>query len=144
MNRIIRTSASIVGAVALTAVLLVAATGSADAATRHEHWFSSPSGNIGCYMTKHYVRCDIAEHRWKSPKRPAWCRLDYGDGRHLTKKAAWVCAGDTVLGSNKVLRYGQRSTFGRYRCTSKRTGMRCVNHRTHHGFKLSRQVHRKF
>jgi hypothetical protein len=48
-----------------------------------------------------------------------------------------VCAGDTVFNRGRRLRYGVSIVRGRFRCTSLRSGMRCVNERTAHGFKLS-------
>jgi hypothetical protein len=40
--------------------------------------FDSPTGNIGCIMDSHGVRCDIRDHEWRSPPKPKWCEVDYG------------------------------------------------------------------
>lgn len=38
--------------------------------------FTSPSGNVGCYLDQTTVRCDISERDWSPPPRPADCELD--------------------------------------------------------------------
>ena len=104
--------------------------------------FKSPSGNIGCVLDKRDgVRCDIREKSWTAPPKPSWCDVDWGSGVQVgrRKRASFVCAGDTVLGADRTLSYGSSIRRGRFECFSRRTGMRCVNHRTHHGFRLSRQ-----
>lgn len=103
--------------------------------------FASPSRNIGCYMDSVQARCDIRHRNWKPPKRPAWCQLDYGQGLTISGRGhgRYVCAGDTALDHQRVLPYGSSIRRGTLICTSLTSGMRCVNSRTHHGFKLSRQ-----
>jgi Family of unknown function (DUF6636) len=104
--------------------------------------FESPSGNIGCIIGKlDGVRCDIRAKSWTPPPKPSWCDVDWGGGVQVgrRKRASFVCAGDTVLGGDRTLAYGTSIRRGRFECFSRRTGMRCVNHRSHHGFRLSRQ-----
>jgi hypothetical protein len=127
---------------ALCALALVAA-GSAQALVH----FKSPSGNIGCVLMKRDgVRCDIREKSWTAPPKPSWCDVDWGGGVQVGRRhrASFVCAGDTVLGADRTLAYGTSVRRGRFECFSRRTGMRCVNHRSHHGFKLSRERYRLF
>jgi hypothetical protein len=127
--------------IGLTAVLCASAliaAGTAQALV----FFKSPSGNIGCVLGKRDgVRCDIREKSWKPPPKPSWCDVDWGGGVQVGRRnrASFVCAGDTVLGADRTLRYGNSIRRGRFECFSRRTGMRCVNHRNHHGFKLSRE-----
>jgi hypothetical protein len=124
-----------------TAVLCASPLVAADAAQALV-MFESPSSNIGCALSKRDgVRCDIREKDWKAPPKPSWCDVDWGGGVQVgrRKRASYVCAGDTVLGGDRTLAYGTSIRRGRFECFSRRTGMRCVNHRTHHGFKLSRQ-----
>ena len=127
--------------IGLTAVLCASAliaAGTAQALV----FFKSPSGNIGCVLGKRDgVRCDIREKSWKPPPKPSWCDVDWGGGVQVGRRnrASSVCAGDTVLGADRTLRYGNSIRRGRFECFSRRTGMRCVNHRNHHGFKLSRE-----
>ena len=130
--------ARIVGLTAALCALSLAGAVSAQAFVQ----FKSPSGNIGCVLDKRDgVRCDIREKSWTAPPKPSWCDVDWGGGVQVgrRKRASFVCAGDTVLGADRTLSYGSSIRRGRFECFSRRTGMRCVNHRTHHGFRLSRQ-----
>jgi hypothetical protein len=106
--------------------------------------FSSPSRNIGCYLARDGVRCDIAKRTWSPPRKPASCHLDYGQGIALTARARFVCAGDTALGAKRTLAYGHTIRAGHYSCTSSATGMTCRNRVTGHGFTLARQRYRIF
>jgi hypothetical protein len=103
--------------------------------------FESPSHNIGCYLAKSGARCDIRQHAWDPPPKPKTCELDWGNGLEVTSRgfAHWVCAGDTVFGGKRTLGYRKTLRRGRFECTSFRDGMRCVNLRNDHGFKLGRR-----
>src|SRR5690242_16944056 len=37
--------------------------------------FTSPTGNIGCYIDQRSVRCDIGDRDWKPPKAPSSFKL---------------------------------------------------------------------
>ena len=127
--------------------LLVAAPAHASGSALSFVFFQSPSGNIGCAMSKSFgVRCDIRNKTWQAPPKPASCELDWGFGMNIDRrgKGTFVCAGDTTLGEGRHLPFGESIRRGRYRCRSKTIGMRCVNLRTHHGFLISRQVARPF
>jgi hypothetical protein len=126
----------------LCAALVAASAGSASAKFPKYKYFHSPSGNIGCALFKGGVRCDIREHSWPTPPKPADCDVDYGGGVGVGRHdpAGYVCAGDTVLNAGDVLQYGDRISAGPIRCASKTKGMRCVNRDTKHGFFLSREV----
>jgi hypothetical protein len=106
--------------------------------------FVSPSRNIGCIGTNAFVRCDIAQTRATPPPRPASCRLDWGTAFEVERRGRGhgLCAGDTALPSPgqrvRVLRYGTTIRLGNgLRCTSRRTGLTCLN-QPGHGFFLSR------
>jgi hypothetical protein len=103
--------------------------------------FESPSHNIGCYLAKSGARCDIRAHAWDPPPKPKSCDLDWGNGLEVGRRGfgRWVCAGDTVLGGKRVLGYRKSLRRGRFECTSFRNGVRCLNLRNHHGFKLGRR-----
>ena len=109
-------------------------------------FFNSPSGNIGCVIGKTGARCDIRERSWHPPPKPSWCHLDWGQGLSIAKRGRgrYVCAGDTTLGGHQALGYGRSIQRGRFRCASRTSGIRCVNRRNGHGFKLSRQQRRRF
>jgi hypothetical protein len=125
------------------ALLLAAAPATASAAT----FFETPSHNIGCVISaKSGVRCDIRVREWKPPPKPESCPVDWGNGLTVERRgvARLVCAGDTVLGGKRVLGYGRSIRRGRFECTSRRNGVRCVNLRNEHGFKLARRFARWF
>jgi len=127
-------------AVLITAALVAAAP--ASAAT----FFETPSHNIGCVISSSGARCDIREHAWKPPPKPRSCPVDWGNGLTVGRRgfAHFVCAGDTVLGGKRVLDYRKSIRRGRFTCTSRRDGVRCVNRRNDHGFKLARRSARWF
>jgi hypothetical protein len=105
-------------------------------------YFSSPSRNIGCLITRSSLRCDIRQKSYKEPRRPTSCQLDYGKAIAIGRDdrvASFVCAGDTVLGAKKVLPYHRSTEVGDFGCTSRETGMTCYNLRTRHGFTISRE-----
>ncbi len=104
----------------------------------------TPSGNIGCYYTSNGIqaslRCDIRSGLKPPPPKPRNCPLDWGDSYELapTGRALLTCHGDTALDPRaRVLKYGTRWSRGGFTCTSRKTGLRCVN-RSRHGFFLSR------
>jgi hypothetical protein len=125
---------------AVSALLVAAAPASAYT------FFETPSHNIGCVISKSFTRCDIREHAWKPPPKPKSCHVDWGFGLTVGRRgfAEWVCAGDTVFGGKRVLAYRESITRGRFTCTSRRNGVRCVNERNGHGFKLARRSARWF
>lgn len=131
----------------MTAVLAAAAVLGAPAAAADIIGFTSPSGNIGCVLDEDMVRCDIAARDWSPPPRPDDCPdfTDYGQGIYVnvTGPAAFVCAGDTALGSGPALEYGQYWAGAGISCTSEPSGIRCSN-TDGHGFVLSRQAYQLF
>lgn len=103
-------------------------------------YFHSPSGNIGCGVSRQGARCDIAEHDWKTPRKPNSCKFDWGYGLTVGKHGdgSFFCGSDSVLDLGSSLGYGKSIRRGRFKCVSRTDGMRCVNVRNKHGFKLSR------
>lgn len=107
--------------------------------------FTSPTGNIGCYIDREGVRCDIAERAWTPPPAPDDCDLDYGQGIALgAGGAGFVCAGDTALNAGPPLEWGRSIAAGPLRCESEKSGMTCRNEETRAGFTLSRQAYALF
>jgi hypothetical protein len=108
--------------------------------------FTSPTGNIGCYIDQRSVRCDIGDRDWKPPKAPSSCKLDYGQGIELRAGGAadFVCAGDTALGGGDVLEYGTSIGAGLLVCESEESGMSCRDTETGRGFTLSKQSYEIF
>ena len=106
--------------------------------------FQTPSHNIGCVGDAHYIRCDTRfATKYSQPRyKPRGCDLDWGPlSMGPRGKARVICAGDTALDSHApVLRYGRSKVYaGKFRCTSRSTGLRCQN-RSGHGWFLSRQT----
>jgi hypothetical protein len=108
--------------------------------------FTSPTGNIGCYIDQESVRCDIGDRDWEPPKAPSNCKLDYGQGIELRAGGAadFVCAGDTALGGGEVLDYGTSIGAGLLICESEESGMTCRDTETGRGFTLSKQSYEIF
>lgn len=127
---------------AFAAVATLGIAGPAHALT----FFQSPSGNIGCALSKTGARCDIAAKTWRPPPKPASCPVDWGNGLTVGRrgKGRYTCAGDTVLGQGRKLAYGRAVSAGRFRCISKKSGMLWVNRRSGHGFGLSCGRARRF
>lgn len=131
-----------------TAALLTAGTLSAPtAANAAFQAFSSPSGNIGCYISGGYARCDIRDRDWTPPPRPADCNrhTSYGQGLFVRTHGQpdVVCAGDTALTVENPLAYGSSVTVEGITCLSQESGMRCTN-TDGRGFDMSRQGYRFF
>ena len=107
-------------------------------------FFLSPDGNIACNIgMDEGVRCDIIDADWPRPARPADCQESYGHMIAITpwiglgKPAEFICAGDTVFGSDEPLQDGESITSGAFRCESVDSGITCRNTETAHGFSIS-------
>jgi hypothetical protein len=104
--------------------------------------FRSPTRNIACDVNAaRGVRCEIRHFDWNPPRKPDWCDYDWGGGMVIAGRGwgEFLCARDTIWGTYPVLRYGHSIRRGRFRCTSRRTGVTCVNRRNRDGFKLARE-----
>jgi hypothetical protein len=125
-----------------------AATPGAAVAPASAAWaaFLSPSRNIGCYVDATSARCDVLVHTYKPTMKPSWCEGDWGTASEVgaTGKGHFQCVSDTTWGPNPVLRYGHSKTIGRFTCTSRSTGMTCVNRWTGHGFSVARASYHFF
>jgi Family of unknown function (DUF6636) len=93
------------------------------------------------------VRCDARNHTWQTA-RPAGCpkESDFGQGFYVStrsRRGQVVCAGDTVFGEWRHLRYGRSVRHAGVKCTSTHRGITCRNRRGH-GFFISRQRYRLF
>jgi hypothetical protein len=111
-------------------------------------FFQMPSGNIHCMFdsSERVLRCDLAQFDGKPLPRPKDCELDWGNSFYLAArgKPGGVCHGDTVQAPNNPrLEYGKVWSNGGISCTSKRTGLRCVN-LDGRGFELSRGAAKLF
>ena len=110
-------------------------------------FFSSPSGNIGCSLSGTGAVCEIAQHSFAAPPKPADCDLDYGTmvAVGAAETASFLCHGDTAfLQDAPVLDYGAQMSNGRLVCSSTRTAMACSTLDGTHGFELSRAAYRLY
>ena len=108
--------------------------------------FHSPSGNIRCLIAaKTFTRCDITARDWRPPPKPRSCEFDWGNTLEvgIRGRGRFGCVSDAI-DPGRVLAYGEAIQRGRFRCRSRRSGMRCVNTRNGHGFALSRERVRRF
>ena len=139
-----RRRAARIGLIALGASLL-GALAIAPAAPAAKY-FHSPSGNIGCGVSKQGARCDIRQKDWRAPSRPRSCNFDWGYGLTLGErgKGRFFCGGDSLLGAGTRLGYGKSVRRGRFKCMSRENGMKCVNVRNRHGFFIARERYRRF
>jgi uncharacterized protein DUF6636 len=121
-------------------------TPSADETVTKLTGFSSPTGNIGCYIDRKSVRCDIGDRDWEPPRAPKSCDLDWGQGIELSAGGAadFVCAGDTTLGAGDALDYGRSIGAGLLICESEESGMTCRDTETGRGFTISKQGYEIF
>ena len=105
--------------------------------------FTSPSGDIGCYIHPDYVRCDIRERDWSPPLRSASCPVEWGQGIYLEAgtPADFVCAGDTALMSAGPLAYGDTIVAGSIECTSTPDGITCWDFVYGGEFSIARQAY---
>jgi hypothetical protein len=118
------------------------------AATVETAYFTSPSGRIGCALSARAATCEVRGHRWTMPSKPAGCDLDWGGMVEVGESggAAHACHSDTVFGAGTlpVLAYGAVRAAGPFRCTSRVSGMTCLNGVTERGFTVSRDAVRFF
>jgi hypothetical protein len=102
--------------------------------------FLSPDGNIACNVDMNVgARCDIIDASWPAPPTPADCQGDYGHmiAVGVDKPAEFICAGDTVFGTENLLADGESIESGAFQCASADSGITCRNTETGHGFSLS-------
>jgi hypothetical protein len=107
--------------------------------------FRSPTGNIGCQLGAGAARCDIDRRDWSPPPKPGDCEFDWGQGIAVEAgRAEFVCAGDTARDPTApVLRYGQDSQIGGFRCASRQDGITCRSS-SGRGFFIARDRYRLF
>lgn len=116
------------------------------AIAQDETQFQTPSGNIHCLIADQSIRCDVLEITAKIPRQPSSCELDWGHVFNLNSRGRGYrgCYGDTVADpKNPVLQYGKTLRYQGFVCTSRRTGLTCIN-RDKKGWELSRERQRFF
>jgi hypothetical protein len=105
--------------------------------------FSTPTGNIGCFVDKTFAECDIDERDWEPPPAPPDCDGDWGHGISVSEgEVSFVCAFDTALGAETVVAYGQMVRRGEHGCRVQESGVTCVHLGSGRGFMISRDSYR--
>jgi hypothetical protein len=111
--------------------------------------FQSPTGGIRCEFSagKNYrasLRCDVETDN-PLPPRPTDCEGDWGwsFGMRARGAAQQECVSDSFDSRGSILGYGATYSERGIACTSRSTGMRCLN-ADGHGFQLSRERQRTF
>ena len=110
----------------------------------------TPSGNISCFYVPggSSLLCDIKQASYlKQVQNQCMARdgLDWHGFTLNARKGDIVCSGGILYNSNKnyptyqTLAYGKTWKFSAYTCTSRATGLTCVN-RTGHGFLFRAQA----
>jgi hypothetical protein len=100
--------------------------------------FRSPSGKLGCAFysgqgTPRTVRCE-----WADSNDVALTLTE----KHRARR---IRISDTVRDPKApVLAYGHSTSFGKLKCTSRRTGITCRSSRSGHGFMVSVEKQRVF
>jgi pimeloyl-ACP methyl ester carboxylesterase len=116
--------------------------------------FTSPSGRFECGInppTAGYPAMAGCQGETNPvPPRPADCdpEISWGGGLYVddTGEVDYVCAGGLMFGdgNSRVLPYGAVLAAEGMTCTSAETGMRCVNDRTGHGFRIASASNERF
>ncbi|KQX65641.1 hypothetical protein [Angustibacter sp. Root456] len=103
--------------------------------------FSSPSGNIRCEISSQGARCDIADHSWTAPAKPASCTGAWGDALQVTaQQASFACTSAAPV-DGKALGYGSSVSRGDFRCDSDKDGVTCVHRPSRHAFSVARAAY---
>ncbi len=111
-------------------------------------FFKTPSGNIRCGMFrvsgKWSMRCDIYDHDWMSPPKPASCDFDWGSSVGMGGKShpRFECVSD-AMDNGMTLAYGKSLSYGPFFCKSRPKGLKCYNKRAR-GWFLSRESYNFF
>ena len=119
--------------------IAVTLTVASPALAKEAKFFLSPSGNISCQMSYGGVRG--ANAFCQSQQKPRSVTLS-------KQGTLEVCHGTKCLGDPPedafVLGYGKSVEVGNFKCTSKKTGMRCSVSPSGHGFELSHDALDRF
>jgi hypothetical protein len=111
--------------------------------------FETPSGKIGCAVTKapDTLRCDTKYDTSFNRTGHKCTEGDYGHSFEVLPTGAGkaICAGDTVLGATnaRTIPYGKTWKLGQFTCSATPSRLTCQNP-AGHGFALSVQSQRLF
>jgi hypothetical protein len=108
--------------------------------------FTTPSGNISCGMTGSAgsvsLACDVLQHAYAVPTKPASCQLNWGSGwlsLEVGKVVQGLCLGGPPFDPvSTVLPYGSTLRHGSLACRSDSAFLACADVTTGHGFAVNR------
>lgn len=112
--------------------------------------FQTPSHNVKCSLAREedgraWVRCDVYQHTWGIPPKPADCDLDWGSVATLANDGKpgkmGACVSDAA-GGDTVLAYGHALRLADLECRSSTAGLECLALARNHGFFVSRASYR--
>ena len=92
------------------------------------------------------IRCDTGDNTAKMPPRPKDCDGDYEAVAVLSphgKGKVWDCVTDSARGQGSILQYGSKLSLYGITCTSRRTGLTCIN-LDKRGWEISKERRRSF
>ncbi|MCB0881367.1 MAG: hypothetical protein KDC33_04005 [Thermoleophilia bacterium] len=118
----------------LAAAALLAATIPTTASARSV-FIASPTRNLGCQIVDNDARLRPSAYCQSYASRTSVTLSK--DGRLRVCRRSMRCIGDGPP-ETRVLPYGRSRTVGRFRCTSRRDGMRCVIRASGKGFHIDR------
>lgn len=130
------------GVFAIAAATLGVNAGAANADSLDQ--FITPSGNIGCLIGPHGMVCEIRDHSYAMPQRPADCHGNYGDvfGEDDGQPARITCHTDQPIDfHSRVVEYGQQVRQGNEVCTVTMKYVECTDTTTGHGFQVAREFY---
>ncbi len=120
----------------LVALATTAALGTvASTADARSSFFFSPTGNIGCQMVDKDARLRPSVFCQSASSRTS-VTLSKNGALKVCRRSS-RCIGDAPYGTGK-LAYGKQRTLGRFRCVSRRDGVRCRIIATGRGFHIDR------
>ncbi|GAA1730771.1 DUF6636 domain-containing protein [Aeromicrobium alkaliterrae] len=114
-----------------------------------EHAFTSPTGNIVCYVnvTADQWGCVIGERSYTEPPGADDCFASFGKGFVSVQGGPLQpqCRGGVLAaaesGGGPTLAYGSTLTVGAVTCMSQQTGVTCVDERSGHGLFISKAAY---
>ena len=133
---------------AAAATVAVAATAAGAATADAESAYQTPSGNIVCTMGTYqdgrgFVACEVADHTWAAPPRPAGCHLNWGSRFRLEQGSpvGFDCYGQPLVppgAPTETIDDGHSQSAGTITCDSAPTAISCTDSGTGHYFRVSR------
>jgi hypothetical protein len=110
------------------------------------YFFVSPSRNLSCGFVPTQGGQLTGCQAWVKVANFPPCDAPMSDASPAIsfqkgKRATAYCLNQGVFAADtKVLAYGQRITVGGVTCTSRRTGVTCIDQQTGHGFTAAREA----